>query len=95
MIGRKESEFGRRAESDDFPARVPAAAFATYAMQAAQALLRVRRTLGIVNDRTPAAPTVPPTTRATDDERWEAGMPVLDRQPVTTPGAFADGLRYQ
>jgi len=55
-------------------------------MKAAQALLRVRRTLGIVNDRTPAAPTVPPTTRATDDERWEAGMPVLDRQPVTTPG---------
>ena len=55
-------------------------------MKAAQALLRVRRTLGIVNDRTPAAPTVPPTTRVTDDERWEAGMPVLDRQPVTTPG---------
>ena len=40
-------------------------------------------TLGTVNDRTPAAPSVPPTTRATDDERWEAGMPVLDRQPVT------------
>jgi hypothetical protein len=37
-----------------------------------------------VNDRTTAG-TAPPATRATDDERWEAGMPVLDRQPVATP----------
>jgi len=28
---------------------------------------------------------VPPNSRAAEDERWEAGMPVLDRQPVTTP----------
>jgi hypothetical protein len=37
-----------------------------------------------VNDRTAAAPEVPAVPRATDDERWEAGMPVLDRQPIAT-----------
>jgi hypothetical protein len=39
---------------------------------------RVRSTLASVNDRTTAP-------LATEDERLEAGMPALDRQPVTTP----------
>jgi hypothetical protein len=28
---------------------------------------------------------MPPASRATDDERWDVGMPVLDRQPVARP----------
>jgi hypothetical protein len=41
----------------------------------------VRRKLANVNDRTTAGP----GASAMDDDRWEPGMPVLDRQPTATP----------
>jgi hypothetical protein len=48
-----------------------------------------------VNDRTTAAPETVQVPRATDDERWEAGMPILDRQPVATriPSALPPSLQ--
>lgn len=48
-----------------------------------------------MNDRTTAASDLPPAPRAPDDERWEAGMPALDRQPVGTrvPSALPPSLQ--